>query len=272
MSRTFVSYASEYDGHVGNVPMAALAREKQDELIRLLFDPHGDSQAFVMANDVQHEQPDGLWAVIVAVGLRLERAALILDFTERTPTDIDWIINSLAGTNLWLRLEEALPPFSDGHHRTEFDWNELEPFAEPDTLADLNDEDLVDEIKAYLTKPRPPQDGAYLRMPYQEFHREYEAGRLIAYVDRGMAAQVFRFAPSVWSKVLPLTFLIGLVAFLPIMIFVRVWVGLGVLALAIIAKRMLTAKAVDWVRKDALSKRERFRWYSARSIVWARRT
>lgn len=272
MPRTFVSYASEYDSHVGHVPMTALTREKQDELVRLMFDPQGDSDAFVMENDVLHAQPDGLWAVIVAVGLRLERAILIRDFMERTPTDTDWILSFLSGTNLWLRLEEALPPFSDGHHRTDYDWSELEPFAEPDTLADLNDEDLIDEVRAYLSKPRPPEDGAYLRMPYQEFHREYEAGRLVAYVDRGMAVQVFRFAPSLWSIGLPLLFLLGLLAFLPVMIFVSIWAGLGTLALAIIARRMLTVKAVDWVRKDALSNRERFRWYSARSIVWARRT
>ena len=99
--RTFTSYASEYDLHIGKVSMNALPREQQDDLIRLIFEPDGEYQSYVMQHDLEHCAPDGLWTIVVAVGMHLERRRVIKDFDERTPADRDWIINFLAPTNLW---------------------------------------------------------------------------------------------------------------------------------------------------------------------------
>ncbi len=93
--RTFTSYVSEYDAHVGKTPMGDLPREQQDEIIRTIFEPDSEYQSYVMQHDVEHHAPDGLWTLVVAAGLYLERRRVIEDFTERTPTDRDWIINFL---------------------------------------------------------------------------------------------------------------------------------------------------------------------------------
>ena len=70
MARSFVSYASEYDMHMGNITINDLSREQQDELIRLVFDPNGDHQEFVIANNLEHFQPD----VSTAVGFQASGA------------------------------------------------------------------------------------------------------------------------------------------------------------------------------------------------------
>src|SRR3546814_8516704 len=70
---------------------------------------------------------------------------------------------------------------------------------------------------------------------------------------------------------LPLTFFVGLLAFIPVAIFWSVWAGVGLLALAIIAKKMLTAKAIAWVRKEAIGDRTRYRWFTARGVIWSRK-
>lgn len=269
--RTFTSYVSKYDAHVGKTPMGELPREQQDEIIHLIFDPHGDYHSFVMQHNVDHHAPDGLWTLVVAGGLFLERRRVIKDFTERTSADRDWIINLFAPTNLWLRLEEAFPPFDNHYHMTDYDWSEIAQFAAKDAITDLMGDDLKSELSEFLHCPAQLSDGMLFRLPYQTYHGEWEAGRLNSFVDRGMAVQAYRLSNSAWTWILPLIFLLGLLAFVPVMIFWSVWFGLALLGAAIIARKLLTKKAVEWVRRDALASRERYRWYSARRIVWARR-
>jgi hypothetical protein len=268
--RTFTSYVSEYDSHLGTVPMANLPREQQDELIRLIFSPKGDYRSYVMRHDIEHSQPEGLWTLVVAVGSLLEHKGVIKDFHQRSEADRDWIISYFAPTNLWLRLEEAFPPFENYPRKTEYDWREVETFSAKDAIAELDSDDLEADLEEHLSIPKSPKDGALLRLPYQTFHNEWQAGRLIAYVDRSMAVQVYGATGSAWTYVLPFAFVAGLLAFLPIAVFWNVWVGVGTFVAAIVARKLLNKKAIDWVRNDALAKRDRFRWYSARGIVWAR--
>ena len=268
---TFTSYASDYEMHCGSIEMVDLPVEQQDELIQRMFDPEGDYQAFVVEHDLKHGQPDGLWTIIVAMGMWLERKGLVKDFTQRTEADRDWIINTIAGSNLWLRLEEVFPPFDKYHDRKLYDWSEIEPFSAKDAITELDGDDAKARLAEFLERPAQPADGVFFRMPYQTYKREFDSGRLVSFVDRSMAVQAYRLSNSKWAMVLPFTFLIGIVACIPVMIVYSFWVGLAVLAVAIIARKMMTKKAVQWVRQDALSSRERYRWYSARIIVWAHR-
>lgn len=269
--RSFTSYASDYDMHRGSSAMADLSRGKQDELIQLMFQPEGDYQAFVTENDVKHEQPDALWTIIVSMGCLLERKHAIRDFTRRTNADCDAIIATLMGSKLWLRLEEAFPPFDNYRRKEDYDWSEIETFSAKDAIADLDGDDAQQYLLKYLARPEPPLDGVIFRMPYQTYKHEFDAGRLVSFVDRGMAVQAYRSSDSIWTSILPASFLIGLLAFIPIAVFYSFWVGLAVLTVAIISRKMLTKKAVDWVRQDALANRDRYRWYVARDIVWALR-
>lgn len=268
--RTFTSYASEYDTHVGKRPMGDLPREQQDEIIRMIFELDGDYQSYLMQHDVEHHAPDGLWTLVVAGGLYLERRRVIKDFMERTPADRDWIINFFAPTNLWLRLEEAFPPFDSYHRKTDYDWSEIETFSTKDAIADLDGDDVKSDLMEFLLCPGQPSDGMLFRLPYQTYQGEWEAGRLNSVVDRGMSVQAYRLSNSAWTWILPPIFLLGLLAFIPVMIFWSVWIGFGILVTAIIARKMLTKKAVDWVRQDALASRERYRWYSSHNIIWSR--
>src|SRR3546814_16768843 len=85
----------------------------------------------------------------------------------------------------------------------------------------------------------------------------YDRGRLSLFVDRGLATQAYRLSGSAWTSILPLTFFVGLLAFIPVAIFWSVWAGVGLLDLAIIAQKMLTAKAIARVRKEAIGDRPR---------------
>jgi hypothetical protein len=269
--RTFTSYVSKYESHVGKISMGSLPRDQQDELIRLIFDPDGDHQAYVMKHDVEHSAANALWTIVVSIGMYLERRHVIKDFDARTARDWDWIINFLAPTNLWLRLEEAFPPFDGCHVATEYDWSELDRFSSSDAISELDSDDLREDLLEVLSVPSPPADGVLMRLPYQTYLSEWESGRLCSFVDRGMAVQAYRLSNSVWTRLLPSTFLISLLAFIPVMIFISFWLGLGILALSILARKALTSKSVEWVRKDALANRERYRWYSSRRMIWARR-
>lgn len=270
MARSFVSYASEYDMHMGNITINDLSREQQDELIRLVFDPNGDHQEFVIANNLEHFQPDGLWTIVVALGTLLERKRVIKDFMSRSDEDRDWIINMLAGTRLWLRLEEAFPPFDRCYRQTEYDWSEIETFGARDAIAEMIDDAIGQRLIGFLEKVPEPADGIYRRLSYQDYVREWEESRLVFFVDRGMAVQAYRFSDSVWAN-LPSVFLLGLIAFIPVMIFVGFLWGLSILAIAVSARKLLTTKAVSWVRKDALASRRRYRWFSAHSVIWAKK-
>lgn len=263
--RTFTSYVSAYDSHVGSVPMDEMSRNQQDELIRAIF--NGEFEEYVMDHDIDHAYPNALWTLVVAAGMDLERSGVIKDFENRTPDDRDWIINFFAPSKLWLRLEEAFPPFDDAYPKTEYLWGELEQFAKRDMIAELEGMDW----RRRLRNPADPSSGILQRLPYQTFVKEYDSGKLSFFVDRGLAVQAFRLSDSAWTYILPLVFFAGLLAFIPVAIFWSIWGGIVLLTLAIVARKSLTANAVAWVRKDALASRRRFRWLSARGVIWARR-
>lgn len=251
--------------------MNDLTRDEQDELIRLMFDPEGDFHAFVMDHDLDHTQPNALWTIIVSLGTLLERKSVIKEFPPATDADRDWIINMLAGSRLCLRLEEAFEPFDRAVPLTDYDWQEIEPYGARDAIVDMSDDGVASRLKGELeSAPRDP-DGIERRLPYQDFVKRWNEGQLVFFVDRGLAVQAYRLSNSVWTLLLPAAFFLGLVAFIPVMIFVGFWWGLGVLALAIISRKLLTKVAEAWVRKTALDDRSRYRWFTARGVIWARR-
>ena len=106
---------------------------------------------------------------------------------------------------------------------------------------------------------------------YDDFVGEYDAGRLSAFVDRGLAVQAYRLSGSPFVSILPLVFFAGLVSFIPLMVFYSFWAGGIALIAAITARRLLTKKAVNWVRNDALASQEAFEWYRKRRIIWGER-
>jgi hypothetical protein len=268
---TYTSYASDYDNHVGNLPLSAMPIEQQNELIRLIFDPKRNYQTYVVEHNIDHTQPDCLWTLIVAVGMFLERNRVIKDFTKRTETDCNRIIEFFAPTNLWMRLEEAYSPFDKYFYKVRYDWNEIEVYSEYDAINDLMGDNLRNDLLADLSSAAPPSDGMLMRLSYETFCSEWQTGRLKAFVDRSMAVQAFQLSDSPWKQILPTIFLLGVVTFLPIAIFLNLWIGICVLVVAIAAKQILTKKAVDWVRGDALVDKERFRFYSSRGVVWGQR-
>lgn len=250
--------------------MNDLSRDEQDELIHLMFEPEGDFHAFVIKHDLDHAQPNGLWTIIVSLGTLLERKSVIKVFPSDAPADRDWIINMLAGSRLWLRLEEAFDPFDRAVRRTAYDWSEIETFGARDAIAEMIDDNVAARLKGFLAPaPRDP-DGMEQRLAYQDFVKRWDAGSLEFFVDRGLAVQSYRLLQSIWTTLFPIAFIVGLIAFIPVIIFVGFWWGLLVLALAILSRKLLTKKADAWVRKEALADRTRYRWFTARGVVWAR--
>jgi hypothetical protein len=263
--RSFTSYVSAYDSHVGTLSIGDLPRDQQDDLIRRVFD--GDFDEYVMEHDIDHAYPNALWTLIVLAGTYLERTGVIENFEHRTDHDRDQILNYFAPSKLWLRLEEAFPPFDQINRKSDYEWGELLLFAKRDAIAELQEFDWRTKLRNYTER-----DAMMItRMPYQTFFNEYDRGRLSLFVDRGLATQAYRLSGSPLATILPLVFFGGLLAFIPVAIFWSVWAGVGLFALAIIAKKMLTAKAVAWVRKEAIGNRKRYRWLTARGAIWARR-
>lgn len=273
--RSFTSYVSEYDAHRGTRSLNDLPREQQNELIQLLFTEGSDHRQWVVDHDLKHDEPDGLARIVVAI-LQFWQEELEVDAyfdDENVVFDIEeqrgTAIHLLAGTNLWLRLEEAFSPFDHYPSPTIYNWTEMAQFSVPADVMDPTDN--LQELRDYLEKVQEPDDGILLRLPYETYTRGWNKGQLSIFVDRGMAVQAYRLSNSAWSHILPIGFIFGLMFFIPIMIFVGLVWGLGVLILAVVARKFLTRKAVDWVRQDSLSAHYRYRWYSARNIVWARR-
>lgn len=263
--RSFTSYVSAYDSHVGTLSIGDLTRGQQDDLIRRVFD--GDFEEYVMEHDIDHAYPNALWTLIVLAGMHLERTGIIKNFEHRTDADRDWILNYFAPSKLWIRLEEAFPPFDESFRQSDYEWGELLLFAKRDAIAELQEFNWRTKLSKY-TERDPTM---MTRMPYQTFSDEYARGRLSLFVDRGLATQAYRLSGSAWTYILPFTFIAGLLAFIPVAIFWSVWAGILIFALAIIAKKMLTAKAVAWVRKEAISGRNRYRWFAARGVIWSRK-
>lgn len=267
--------APSYRNHVGSVELANLSRQKQDELIRTLFTKGGDFRNWVLENDVTHAQPFGLACItrgICALTLGEMYDDTFLDEEDDrvrvlNEEQMQKALNVLAGTKLWLRLEEAFPPFDKVASPTDYNWKEMERFAE---IGGLEMEE-VRELRNHLDKIPDPVDGIYFRLPYEKYKEGWDNGKLALYVDRGLATQLYQHAEPSWSHWLPLVFFVGLFAFIPVMIFAGILWGLAVLALAVLARKILSSKAVNWVRQDSLSDRTRYRFYSARKIVWAQK-
>uniref|UniRef100_UPI0039838B4F hypothetical protein n=1 Tax=Phenylobacterium sp. TaxID=1871053 RepID=UPI0039838B4F len=138
-SRTFTSYATPYDVYVGERDVSDLHRDEVDRLIKAVFLPDGeDFRELVTRWNVKKAQVEGLWSLVVHVGLRLERTRGIADLIERTEDDVQNIIATLDGSRLWLRVEEAFPPFDHLTSRTDYDWSELNGLSE--TLDDYFDD------------------------------------------------------------------------------------------------------------------------------------
>jgi hypothetical protein len=141
----------------------------------------------------QKKQVEGLWALCVLVGLRLERAGIIKDFDSRTSADIQKIISFLVGTKLWLRIEEAYPPFDYLEEKTQYDWSEVEviaPSGLSGVLLDLPPEisafELKSEICGYLG--RAPSQLTSKRMdrePHHVFVKYFAEGKVSLFIDRG---------------------------------------------------------------------------------------
>ena len=263
-----------YADHVGSVKFSALPRLKQDEFVRILFTTGTDSREWVVQNDVMHEQPYGIEIIVFIIieltvgyeefyGPRLyegrgKKRRLSI---QKSCQAIDMI----SGTKLAVRLREALAPRSAlVGGEIDYNWREMEKIFEIDVLG----VDDLEEIKEYLEKVPEPSAGIIPGLSHRDYKKGWDNGALTLYVDRGLATQEYQHSKSQWANWLPLTFLGGLIAFLPVMIFIGFFWGLAILGLAILSRKMLSAKAEDWVRQDSLANPERYEWYCARKIVW----
>lgn len=246
--RQFVSYQSEYDRHIGSREMSALPVEGQDELIRIMFDPGGDSQRFVIDNDIDKCQPDALWTILVAVGCFLERRRRIPDFAERTPGDCMQIVNQLRGTLLARRLIRVLSPSNSS--REAYDWSEIESFGARDAIAGMTHDNIVEDLRDFLMHEN---NTAVFTQPIDTVMPKDLSveGINITYLNGPMAVQAYRLSPSLLTTILPFMFLGGLISFIPIGFFVGLWWGVATLIAAILARKYLTTVALRWVVEQA---------------------
>lgn len=270
---TFISYASEYDLYRGEKDIDALVSEEQDELIRFILEPDKDFRELVVRKDVKKSQAEGLWSLVVFVGLALEGTNRISDFDGRTEKDIQEIIAFFSGTKLWLRLEEAYPPFDFLSKRTNYSWGELEKIR-MEALTEATGEPLY-KIKSKICEflssaPSQLQSEVIDRMPYHAFKQTYDEGKLILFTDKGLSTIVgrSRLIKSPVPTVLALVFSGTLLAFIPIGIFVGLWYGVATLVLAVVSKKLTTRFLVQETRRLALSDKEIYRWLLARRIIW----
>jgi hypothetical protein len=271
---TFVSYTNAYDHYVGKVSLGDLPAEQQDDFIRVVFDNTKDFRQLAVSHNVLKAQVEGLWTVIVLVASALEGSGQIRDMSNRTAEDNDKIIAALAGTNLWLRLEEAFPPFVVLPSRTKYNWQELEGIS-METLAGVAGGSML-EVKDALYKllksrPMPYKPDVDWRMPYHAFKKMYDEGKLMLFVDRGLApvagaagivksAAPMYVAASVGAAVtaLPLWYFLG---FAYALVAVVVAVGLF---------KRSTAAIQSAVRIAAISNRDAYRWLLSRKVIWKR--
>lgn len=270
---TFISYATAYQMYEGEKSFSELAPGEQDELIRLAFEPGSDFRDVVVEKRVKKSQAEGLWRLIVFVGHALEDARQIKSFANRNEQDVEAIVAFLSGTRLWLRLEEAFPPFAWLTSRTDYSWEELERIA-IGTLSTDEDAPLYEVKNAickYLARsPTQLQSEVIDRMPYHAFKRTYDEGKLRLFVDKGLCLAVGETGLS--KSNLPLLtstlFTACVLGFIPIGIYFGIWFGLATLLVGIFAKRATTALLVGETRAIALSDKQAYRWLLARKIIW----
>lgn len=269
----FISYASDYDMFVGRRSIAEINAQEQDELIRLVFAQDGDFREMVVRLDIKKSQAEGLWAIVVFVGLALEGARVIKNFERRDNKDTQEIIAFLSGTKLWLRLEEAFPPFDFREKKTDYNWRELEKIR-IERLTEATGEPLY-KVKSKLCEylspsPSELQSQFIERMPYHAFKQGYEEGKLRLFVDRGLSPVAGRagYVTHPLLSVLPLIFFGGLLAFVPVWFFFGFWYAFAVVAVVMISKSALTKILLDGTRRAAIKDRHAYRWLLSRRIIW----
>lgn len=270
----FISYATEYDLYKGEESINTLSPEKQDELIRAVFDPSQDFRSLVVSHKLIKAQVEGLWTVVVLIGSALEGSGEIRDFTERTNADIERVIEALSGTSLWLRLEEAFPPFDVLPSRTPYEWKELEAIS-MESLAGVAGESLYTVKGALfkLLKSRPIifKPNIDDRMPYHAFKHLYNDGKLALFVDRGLASVAG--AAGIVKSSAPMYVIASLfagIAALPIWFFFGFLYAACSVVLAIFLFKRSFSSVVSAVRASAISSKSAYRWLLSRKIVWVR--
>src|SRR3546814_18147712 len=135
-----------------------------------------------MEHDIDHAYPNALWTLVVLAGMHLEQKGIIENFEHRTDDDRDQILNYFAPSKLWIRLEEAFPPFDESFRKSDYEWGELLLFAKRNAIADLQEFDLRTTLSKYTDRHStlPP------RTPSQPSSSNTAMGRLPLFVYRGL--------------------------------------------------------------------------------------
>lgn len=269
-SRTFTSYTTPYDHYVGERDVSELHRDEADRLIRAVFEPAGeDFRELVTRWNVKKAQVEGLWFLVVQIGLRLERTRRMADFEERTADDIQNIIAVLDGSRLWLRVEEAFPPFDNLMTRTDYDWSELEGLDEE--LDHYLDQTIRSVINDGLLAPSRVEEEEFVdRLSWADF-KSPQSAKYNLVVDKAMAYRVAQSGRLKRDGVGPLVSLLSpviLVGSIPVMIWGNLWAGLAMIPLAIFGFRWSAARLRLSVHKLAISNRDDYRWLLSRRAIW----
>jgi hypothetical protein len=272
----FITYATEYDLYTGSRSIGDLPVVEQDALIREIFSAETDFRQTVVTKQIKKAQAEGLWNLVVLAGLALESSRRIKNFEQRTDADIQEIVGFFSGTQLWLRLEEAFPPFDIRQEKTKYDWAELEKPGVQNLMSHAAGESphiVKSKMCEHLASTPSQIDAKFIdRMPYHSFKHFYDERKLILFVDRGLApvAARARIVAVPWSTTLAMIFFIGLLAILPLWIFVGFWYALAALVAAVVAKRITMRMIIKATRSVAVADKNAYRWLLARRIIWFR--
>lgn len=267
-SRTFTSYATPYDSFVGQRDIGSLHKDEADRLIREIFSKDADFRELVTEWNVKKRQAEGLWFLVVGLGLRLEEFGRIRDFQERGGADIQKIISALDGSAIGRRVEEAFPPFDYLATRTDYEWSELEDL--PDALDHYLSQSIRELVEDGDLAPAVNDPTFRDRMSFEEFHDPRNKGRWGLVVDRGMAYRVaprFKTGLLGWASLLcPVVF----IASVPVMIWVNLWAGVAMIVAGIVILKWSGADLRRRIFERALSDRDEYRWLMSRHVIWVR--
>src|SRR3546814_15047611 len=112
-----------------------------------------------MEHDIDHAYPNALWTLVVLAGMHLEQKGIIENFEHRTDDDRDQILNYFAPSKLWIRLEEAFPPFDESFRTSDYAWGELLLFATRDAIAELQEFDWRTKLSKRSEERRVGKEG-----------------------------------------------------------------------------------------------------------------
>ena len=226
--------------------------------------------------ECEEAEPEGLWSIVVFVGLALERSGVIKSFETRTEENIQEIIAFLGSTKLALRLEDAYPPFDFREKKTDYDWTELERIridlltAEPDDSLIAVKSAVCKFLKSHYTDLNAP---CIDRIQFHVFQKYYADGTLELVVDKGLSIAVARTGVlstgATW--IFPALFMVALLAVIPLWVIVGFWYGAASLLVALVSNRIATTQRVTGVRALASSDKKMFRLFLARHIIWMRK-